>query len=124
MIALEVEQYGKPVRYSSAEGSMSGMRIEAETEAWTDEDATRLRQLIFSDPLEELSKSDRELLWRLRFLCKTKPEALPKVLLSADWTDPVCVREAHRYDCCGPNTGASHRNHVDTQLLGPALLDV
>ena len=55
-----------------------------------------MKELIHSDPLAELTKEDRRLLWDLRHLCKTKPEALPKVLLSADWTDAESTREAHR----------------------------
>lgn len=38
---------------------------------------------------------ERELIFKLRFQCKSKPRALAKFLRAVDWTDPVTVQEAH-----------------------------
>jgi phosphatidylinositol-4,5-bisphosphate 3-kinase len=94
VLALRIEGYVKPVVYTKVPRQAHHSKS-VHTAAWTSADAHQLKELICSDPLTELSPADRKLLWDMRFLCKTKPEALTKVLLSADWTDPAVVEEAH-----------------------------
>jgi len=52
--------------------------------------------ILMADPLYELTRADKELLW----LCRTHliffPTALPKFLASVDWSQPGLVAEAHR----------------------------
>lgn len=35
-------------------------------------------------------------MWKLRYMCTTRPEGLAKVLRAADWTDKEAVQEVHR----------------------------
>lgn len=54
----------------------------------------KLRSIVGSHPLKTLSYEDRSLLWDHRVALRPVPHALPKVLLSADWTSPTCAAEA------------------------------
>jgi hypothetical protein len=63
---------------------------------WTPSDRERVKELLLSDPLEQLSEEDKELMWKLRYMCTTRPEGLAKVLRAADWTDKEAVQEVHR----------------------------
>ena len=45
----------------------------------------RLERLISSDPLTKLGLLDKKLLWKYRYHCIKKYEALPKILQSAQW---------------------------------------
>ncbi|XP_065178574.1 phosphatidylinositol 4,5-bisphosphate 3-kinase catalytic subunit gamma isoform-like isoform X2 [Sycon ciliatum] len=49
-----------------------------------------------SDPLKPLTKEDKDLLWNCRDICKKRPEALPRFLLSLNWADKGHVLEMHR----------------------------
>ena len=63
---------------------------------WTSSERDRVKELLLSDPLEQLSRKDKKLMWKLRYMCTTRPEGLAKVLRAADWTDKEAVQEVHR----------------------------
>ena len=48
---------------------------------------------ILHDPLGELTDADKELCWRFRYFLSSVPEALPAVLLSANWSMPIHIAE-------------------------------
>ena len=54
----------------------------------------KLKAIVESHPLYNLSYEERSILWENRALLRPIPNALPKVLLSADWTNPTCAAEA------------------------------
>ena len=49
-----------------------------------------------SDPLAELTAEDKMIMWTNRYIICNIASALPKFLLSINWSDPVQVKEAHR----------------------------
>eukprot|EP01113_Clastostelium_recurvatum_P032806 TRINITY_DN4264_c0_g1_i2.p1 TRINITY_DN4264_c0_g1~~TRINITY_DN4264_c0_g1_i2.p1 ORF type:complete len:1541 (+),score=313.05 TRINITY_DN4264_c0_g1_i2:38-4660(+) len=59
-------------------------------------DKEKIERIMAQDPLYKLTSDDKRLLWTFRYYCRTFPHALPKVLLSVEWTQPAAVREAHR----------------------------
>jgi phosphatidylinositol-4,5-bisphosphate 3-kinase len=52
--------------------------------------------ILMADPLYELTRSDKELLWVSRAHLIFFPTALPKFLACVDWSQPGLVAEAHR----------------------------
>ena len=55
-----------------------------------------LEKAIYADPLTQLDKPQKELIWKFRTYCSTIPEALPKLLRCVDWADLEQVCEVHR----------------------------
>lgn len=55
-----------------------------------------LEDIMLYDPLHEMSESDKDTLWRHRYLLCHYPEAITKFLRSINWADSSCVREAHQ----------------------------
>lgn len=53
----------------------------------------KLQQLIERDPMYHMSPREKELIWNNRILLMDTPEALPKVIQCADWTNPLTVEE-------------------------------
>lgn len=64
------------------------------------QDASRfkkeLERAIYADPLTQLDRAQKELIWKFRSYCSTIPEALPKLLRCVDWADLEQVCEVHR----------------------------
>jgi phosphatidylinositol-4,5-bisphosphate 3-kinase len=50
---------------------------------------------VLADPLRELKAHEQELIWRLRWNLASKPEALPRLLQTADWGNLEQVIEIH-----------------------------
>jgi phosphatidylinositol-4,5-bisphosphate 3-kinase len=49
-----------------------------------------------SDPLYRMTKRDKQLMWKYREFCKSRPKALPKFLASVPMGDARAVQEMHR----------------------------
>ena len=60
------------------------------------EELACLEKILLVDPLEDLSKEEKRLLFICRDHFKTLPLALPLFLKSINWTRPLQVREAYR----------------------------
>ncbi|KAM9988840.1 hypothetical protein ACTFIY_004886 [Dictyostelium cf. discoideum] len=60
------------------------------------DEARRLKALMDSDPLVQLSAEDKKLVYGYRHIYKSKPKALAKFLLSVNWIDPDQVTDAYR----------------------------
>ncbi|XP_077998309.1 phosphatidylinositol 4,5-bisphosphate 3-kinase catalytic subunit alpha isoform-like [Glandiceps talaboti] len=62
-----------------------------------DDEIKRLDQVISKDPLStlEMSWQDKELLWKLRKYCQTRPESLPKLLNAVEWSNREKVAEMY-----------------------------
>jgi len=61
----------------------------------TDAQSARLDELEKSiKALQDLSSSDKELLWKARVMCLSRPNLLPCFLRSVDWTKPDHIKEA------------------------------
>jgi hypothetical protein len=100
VLQLEFDTYSKTVLnprhlQSVPGGGYTSSDVQRPTK-WSMEDRARVKNILLADPLEQLSETDKKMLWNLRYLCITQPEALPKVLQSVDWTDSASVQEAHR----------------------------
>ena len=55
----------------------------------------RLHSIIRQDPLKEMSRDDKEIIWNHRHFILSSPDALPKFLQSVQWADLNQVREMH-----------------------------
>ncbi|ESL08953.1 phosphatidylinositol 3-kinase 2 [Trypanosoma rangeli SC58] len=54
-----------------------------------------LKRILVSDPLTELTASDKVLLWKHREELLMRPRALSKFLLAVNWLQPYAAYEAH-----------------------------
>jgi phosphatidylinositol-4,5-bisphosphate 3-kinase catalytic subunit alpha/beta/delta len=61
------------------------------------EELACLEKILLTDPLEELSKEEKRILFICRDHYKSLPLALPLFLKSIDWTRPLQVSEAHKF---------------------------
>eukprot|EP01051_Picozoa_sp_SAG22_P000608 SAG22_NODE_17_length_32684_cov_34.234095_21_plen_256_part_00 len=102
MLHLEFPNYSKMIIHPRNKnlgvrggGSSFASAASKQMDSWSMEDRAKVKNMLLSDPLEQLSPADLKMLWNLRYLCITQPAALPKVLLAVDWTDSEAVREAH-----------------------------
>ncbi|RNF26960.1 putative phosphatidylinositol 3-kinase 2 [Trypanosoma conorhini] len=59
------------------------------------EQLKQLKRILASDPLTELTTSDKVLLWKHREELIMRPRALAKFLLAVNWLQPYAVYEAH-----------------------------
>eukprot|EP01132_Coremiostelium_polycephalum_P002852 gene2852-3543_t len=59
----------------------------------SNEENDRLESILHQDPLYTLSKEERSLVWKSRYYCQTRPQSLPKLLQSVEWTNPNLVAE-------------------------------
>ncbi len=53
---------------------------------------------IQADPLRQLDRSEKELIWKFRNHCSTIPEALPKLLRCLDWDNLDNVSHCELYN--------------------------
>lgn len=54
-----------------------------------------IKRILATDPLYEMTATDRVLLWHYRTDLTRRPKALAKFLLAVDWMDPAAVAEGH-----------------------------
>jgi hypothetical protein len=97
-LTIKLAEYPKPVLHPRMRTTSTRHATAPSLPAqpWTVTDRERVQKLLQADPLEEFSKEDRALVWKLRHLCSTRSGGLAKVLYSVDWTDTVAVHEVYR----------------------------
>ncbi|XP_059152563.1 phosphatidylinositol 4,5-bisphosphate 3-kinase catalytic subunit alpha isoform-like [Physella acuta] len=61
----------------------------------TKKDIELLHEIIEKDPLSDISEQDKNLLWKLREQCLTRPKALPKLLSAVKWSDRESVAQLY-----------------------------
>ena len=100
VVTVHMDQFPKTVLFPRSMhltgGSAAPLESGHSTEPWTRSERDQVKHLLLADPLEELTPKDKRLMWKLRYMCTTRPEGLAKVLRSADWTDSSAVQEVHR----------------------------
>jgi phosphatidylinositol-4,5-bisphosphate 3-kinase len=62
----------------------------------TNKEQAHVLRISESDPLYRMTKRDRQLMWKYREFCKSRPKALPKFLASVPKADARAVQEMHR----------------------------
>jgi len=62
----------------------------------TNQEQAHVLRIAESDPLYRLTKRDKQLMWKYREFCKSRPKALPKFLASVPKADAKAVQELHR----------------------------
>ncbi|XP_064642424.1 phosphatidylinositol 4,5-bisphosphate 3-kinase catalytic subunit alpha isoform-like isoform X2 [Lineus longissimus] len=60
----------------------------------TEED-DQMNKIIARDPLSEMSEQEKELLWKWREVCQTKPDSLPKLLKAVKWNQREDVAQLY-----------------------------
>jgi hypothetical protein len=59
-----------------------------------DKEKDDINRLVRTDPLHQLTPTERHLLWLYRDYCSVWPELLPKYLMSVSWGSQGSVKEA------------------------------
>ena len=82
---------GKRLIYPSVEST----QINPNTSI-SEEKKAKIDAIIRADPLYELTPEDKLILWGNRYYISNIPSALPKFLMTINWSDPMQVKEAHK----------------------------
>eukprot|EP00002_Diphylleia_rotans_P005530 TRINITY_DN1469_c0_g2_i1.p1 TRINITY_DN1469_c0_g2~~TRINITY_DN1469_c0_g2_i1.p1 ORF type:complete len:1062 (-),score=220.71 TRINITY_DN1469_c0_g2_i1:385-3570(-) len=95
ILTVEFEQYALPVVLLPKEVKTSAEAIAARLPS--PEESREIDRIINEDPLYKMKPEDKRLIWEFRNYCTQYSKALPKFLISVDWTDPNKVQDAHVY---------------------------
>ncbi|XP_035226902.1 phosphatidylinositol 4,5-bisphosphate 3-kinase catalytic subunit alpha isoform-like isoform X2 [Stegodyphus dumicola] len=91
-LELEFDRFGSTVKYPSMqeveEYAHFVSKLEKEDQKMPSEtpaDIEALKEIIYRDPLSEISEQEKEFLWKMRRVCLTIPDSLPKLLEAVKW---------------------------------------
>lgn len=103
-LEVEFDRFRDPVSYPSEREiedlankaiSRETPLVYLDTQQLQGKEQAMVDDIVSRDPLSEISEQEKEVLWKLREYCITKPQSLPKLLQAVKWNESEYVAQMY-----------------------------